>query len=512
MQTTSVATDPMGKFVYATFYSAGNQNSSVHLFDSKSLAELPGSPFPAGFTSTAGWAVDPTAFFIYADQIYQIDQQAGTLTSVSPSSPLNGASVFSLQPGTQPVLGPSASFVPALFSFGSITTGQSSTAQSLLITSTGGQALSVNSISLSGANTGDFSVVGCVPPTVLQPASFCTVLVTFTPAAAGTRTASLTITDNGTPGMQVIPLSGTGLAPAPAVTTPSSVSFTTITQGTSTTENVTVTNSGTLPLHISSIALGGADPGDFSFATQTCTSAIAAGASCTITVTFAPLAPGVRTASLLLTDDAPNSPQAITQSGNAVPAATIGAASSGGNVIASVSAGQSAQYQLQATPGAGFNGTLNFVCTGAPTGGSCNVPSGVAVTNGAVAIFTVTVSTSGSAFAWPARPRPETPLLPVGIVCGMYLSLLAGWFLSRLARTERAFNGVGCWQAAMAVIVVTISLAGCGGGAGSVTSTPAAATVTPSGTYTINVATTATPAGSTKQLQLNGIQLTLTVK
>ena len=510
VQTSSVAIDPLGKFLYATFNSANNQSSSVHLFDAKSLVELPASPLPISFTSTAGLAMDPTSYFVYADQIYQIDPQAGTLTSVSPTSPLNGPSVFAYEPGTQPILGPSASFVPVSFSFGSITTGQSSTAQSLVITSTGGQALSVNSISLSGAKSGDFSFVGCVPPAVLQPGSFCTVLLTFVPSATGTRTASLTITDNGTPGTQVIPLSGTGLAPAPAVTIPSSVNFTTITQGTTATENVTVTNSGTLPLHISNIALEGANPGDFSFSTQTCTAANPVNSGCTITVTFAPLAAGVRTANLVLTHDAPNSPQTILQNGNATPAVTIASAPSGGSMTALVSAGQTAQYQLQATPGAGFNGTLNFACTGAPTGASCNVPSSVAVTNGAMANFTITVSTSGSSFVWPARPLPGVPLLPVGTVGRVLLSLLAAWLLSRMRSLRPASAERRSCHLALVTLVLVISLAGCGGAQNSVTPPPPV--VTPSWTYTINVAPTATAAGSTKQLQLNPIQLTLTVK
>src|SRR5437016_6675376 len=81
---------------------------------------------------------------------------------------------------------------------------------------------------------------------------------------------------------------------------------------------VTLTNTGTAALTISSFA----PSGDFA-ATSTGASAcptspatLAAGANCTINVTFTPTASGARTGTLSLTDNAGGSPQIMTLSGN----------------------------------------------------------------------------------------------------------------------------------------------------------------------------------------------------
>jgi hypothetical protein len=61
----------------------------------------------------------------------------------------------------------------------------------------------------------------------------------------------------------------------------------------------------------SSIAITGANPGDFTQTGTTCGATLAAQASCTISIQFAPLATGARSASLTITDDASNSPQSV---------------------------------------------------------------------------------------------------------------------------------------------------------------------------------------------------------
>jgi protocatechuate 3,4-dioxygenase beta subunit len=77
----------------------------------------------------------------------------------------------------------------------------------------------VISVQITGANAGDFAFT-CGPPLsgascagTLAPNSSATVNVTFTPAAAGTRSASLIISEGGSP--QAVALSGIGIAPVP---------------------------------------------------------------------------------------------------------------------------------------------------------------------------------------------------------------------------------------------------------------------------------------------------------
>ncbi len=100
--------------------------------------------------------------------------------------------------------------------------------------------------------------------------------------------------------------------------TPGTLAFGNENQGnTSTAQTVTMTNTGTTPLNNISIATQ--ESGNFT-QTNTCGTSLAAGASCAITVTFAPGANsvGVIQEKLEIADSAPDSPQTVTVSGTAV--------------------------------------------------------------------------------------------------------------------------------------------------------------------------------------------------
>src|SRR5207248_1261226 len=202
----------------------------------------------------------------------------------------------------------------------------------------------------------------------LAAAANCSISVNFVPSNAGTFTATLRISDNATGSPQTLSLSGTAAAPAPAVMfSPATPSFPATTEGTSSApQTLTVTNTGNAPLHVSSVSLSGPNPNDFAL-TNNCTAATAPSANCTVLITFNPIAPGQRTATLTLADDASPSSQAVSLSATASVAVTAGAAA-GGSTSASVSAGLTAQYQLQLAPGTGYTGTVSLSCSGAPTG------------------------------------------------------------------------------------------------------------------------------------------------
>jgi Beta-propeller repeat len=83
---------------------------------------------------------------------------------------------------------------------------------------------------------------------------------------------------------------------------------------TSPAKNITVTNWGSITLTIKKIYIGGLDPGDFA-ETNTCGSALAAGASCTVAVTFTPSAKNLRQAGLGISTPDPASPDAVLLNG-----------------------------------------------------------------------------------------------------------------------------------------------------------------------------------------------------
>jgi archaellum component FlaF (FlaF/FlaG flagellin family) len=85
---------------------------------------------------------------------------------------------------------------------------------------------------------------------------------------------------------------------------------------------VTMTNNGGTTLTISSIAITGTNPGDFSQSND-CGGSLAAGAHCTIDSTFTPTTTGSRVAAVTITDSAADSPQTISLSGTGqLPAAS----------------------------------------------------------------------------------------------------------------------------------------------------------------------------------------------
>jgi hypothetical protein len=83
----------------------------------------------------------------------------------------------------------------------------------------------------------------------------------------------------------------------------------------STSQVVTLTNTGNASLSVSGLAFTGANAGDFAEA-DTCSPAVAAGGTCTIAILFTPAASGTRTAALSITDNASGSPQSVSLSGS----------------------------------------------------------------------------------------------------------------------------------------------------------------------------------------------------
>ena len=121
---------------------------------------------------------------------------------------------------------------------------------------------------------------------------------TVTPSKAGFAftPASRNVTvDNADVGS--VNFSSAALAPLVQLS-PTSVAFGSVTVGSaSSARAVTLSNIGTASLTITSIAIAGTNPGDFS-QTNNCGSSLAVGSNCIINVVFKPSVAGSRSASL----------------------------------------------------------------------------------------------------------------------------------------------------------------------------------------------------------------------
>lgn len=182
----------------------------------------------------------------------------------------------------------SAYLSPGAFDFGPVVHARS---RDFSLTNTSGsQPLVVppGSIGLSGANPGDFSQVNNCP-IVLAAGHQCTIHVTFMPGSVGAKSAVLAARDSAIDSPQKVDLAGTGVA---ATMTPAAIDFGTVTVGArSAAVAATIHNPGGDNLTVTSAGITGANAADF--AAGACAT-VAAGASCSLPVTFAPADGGAR--------------------------------------------------------------------------------------------------------------------------------------------------------------------------------------------------------------------------
>jgi len=93
--------------------------------------------------------------------------------------------------------------------FGSLNVGVLSSALAITLSYIGASTLNISSISIEGANAGDFSETNNCLNGFSAPGT-CTIQVTFTPKATGARSATLAVSDDGGASPQTVSLSGTG--------------------------------------------------------------------------------------------------------------------------------------------------------------------------------------------------------------------------------------------------------------------------------------------------------------
>jgi hypothetical protein len=194
------------------------------------------------------------------------------------------------------------------------TTAVGSTTTPVPVTITNNSSTTVTGITFS--TTGPYAVSSTTCGTSLAAGATCTVYVTFTPTAAGTQTGTLKITDSASNSPQTVNLTGnltstliTNPGPVASVS-PTCLAFSGFTKGDcqqwgsqpAAPQTVTLSNTGNGVLNIASVQITGTQASDFSFVNN-CPSNLAAGAQCTISVSFNPQTVGPAQASLVITDN-----------------------------------------------------------------------------------------------------------------------------------------------------------------------------------------------------------------
>jgi len=184
--------------------------------------------------------------------------------------------------------------------------------------------VSVNILELTGLDIQDYSfddtvTNGCNGNPAnhyafnVGPQGICYIDVFFKPTAAGSRTSAITVFGHFSPGngQQAILMTGFGTGVS---VKPSALTFPAQTVGTTSAPmNVTVKNAYSTALAVFVTTQTG-NVKDFPF-TNGCGTSIPAGATCTISVSFAPLATGARSSTLHIGDTDPTGPQIVTLTG-----------------------------------------------------------------------------------------------------------------------------------------------------------------------------------------------------
>jgi hypothetical protein len=323
-----------------------------------------------------------------------------------------------------------ATSAPTSLAFGSVAVG-STQSLSETVTNTGGSSVTISQDGISGTG---FSLSGITTPVTLTAGQSTTFTVTFAPTSAGTFPGTTTITSNASNPSLSIPLSGTAVGAAVLTPAPTSLTYTNITVGQSSSQTETLTNTGGTSATVSAVTASGTG---FIVSGITTPVTLTAGQSTTFTVTFAPTSAGTFPGTTTITSNASNPSLSIPLSGTAVAAtggtltavpttvgvpgnlavgtsgtatgqltvATASVTVSGVSVVGSefvisglsfpvtIPAGQSATYTLTFSPTSSGSAST----TASFASNASNAPTGVNLTGTAVAAPVYTVGLSWTA-------------------------------------------------------------------------------------------------------------------
>jgi hypothetical protein len=208
---------------YFTYFGGSGTDAAANIVLTPS-----GSVYVAGFTFSPDF---PTTAGVW---------DTGCGTDVSGNCNYDGSSYYADGFVVKAAPAPLASVAPSSLIFTSTVVGATSASQAVTVSNDGDGVLTISSITLTGTNAGDFGKSTC---SSVAPGSSCNINVTFTPTAAGTRTATLTIYHDAPGGSNSVSLSGTATDFTVAAASGSSTDQT-VAAGTTATYNITVTPNG----------------------------------------------------------------------------------------------------------------------------------------------------------------------------------------------------------------------------------------------------------------------------
>jgi hypothetical protein len=312
-------------------------------------------------------------------------QSASLSVQFSPAttSAVNGSVSIVSQSGTTSVSvtgsGAQANLAvsPGSLTFTNVLTG-STNSQAVQLTNSGNASLTVTQANVTGSG---FSTSGLSLPLTLSAGQSTSFNVQFIPQSAGTVTGGLSLVSNAANSTASVALSGSSLAATHTLSvSPSSLSFGSVSAGSTSTQLVTLTNTGNSSVAVSQISASGTG---FALSGANVPVTLTVGQSTSFSVRFTPTTAGSDSGSVLIVSDATNSPASITLSGSS-PAATYTLSESASSLsFGSVNTGSGSTQTVTLTNTGNAQVTISqisvsgtgFALTGAGT--SINLPAGM---------------------------------------------------------------------------------------------------------------------------------------
>ena len=257
----------------------------------------------AGASCSVGYTFSPTATGPFTQML------------TAATDGLGGGTITLSGTGIQGAL----TITPATVDFGNQSVGITSAPSTVTLANTGDATLDVTTLT---AATSPFARQGgtCgTAPFAITAGASCTLSYTFTPTASGPASQVLTVTSNA-PGGGTITLMGNGVQ-GTLLVSPTTVDFGSPDLFTTTEfKSVTLTNTGAGSLQVNSLTFAAAP---FARTTDgTCGNSLpitlAAGASCTLTYTFAPTTAGVQSQAFTVSNNGTGGSGSFTLTGTGV--------------------------------------------------------------------------------------------------------------------------------------------------------------------------------------------------
>src|SRR5581483_343197 len=178
--------------------------------------------------------------------------------SASPSP--QTAALSGYAPGGSSAGSGTASVSPTSLSWASVTVGGIGAQKAATLTNSGSTSISISSVTLTGANPGDYRIYSNTCTGTLAAGGSCSAKVAFAPTTGGTRTASLAFNDSASNSPQSVALSGFapgGSSGGSVTVSPTQLNFPTTAVGSSSAaQTATLSNGTTASITISSVAIG----------------------------------------------------------------------------------------------------------------------------------------------------------------------------------------------------------------------------------------------------------------